>query len=182
MPTVLKHGAKGEQVVALQNKLAKLGLNVKPDGQFGPATTSAIEELQSLFGYSVDGAVGDATEKLIDQQLGYGFNADQPDAVKRGLEAQGKKGKDGQSLAGADLVRTIKRGVQGSDVRYLQRRLNALGFAVERDGAFGPATEEAVRQLQKAHKYDVDGVVGEATHHLINQQIGLGWQAARANS
>lgn len=176
MATLLKHGAKGEQVVALQNALGKLGFQVNPDGQFGPATQRAVEDLQSIFGYTVDGIVGDATQKLIDAQTGYGWNLSSPDAIKRGLQAQGKKGKDGTSLAGADLARTLKKGLEGIDVRYLQRRLAALGFNVDIDGKFGPASEQAVRQLQKAHGYDVDGIVGQATSHLIDQQIGLGWQ------
>jgi peptidoglycan hydrolase-like protein with peptidoglycan-binding domain len=181
MPTLLKSGAKGELVSALQTKLAKLGFSVNPDGQYGPATKQAVEDVQSLFGYDVDGIVGDATEKLIDAQAGYGWNAAAPDAVKRGLEAQGKKDASG-SLAGAALARTLKKGTDGPDVRYLQRRLTALGFAVALDGKYGPATEDAVRKLQKAHGYDVDGVVGDATNKLLNQQIGLGWSATTAGS
>jgi peptidoglycan hydrolase-like protein with peptidoglycan-binding domain len=178
MATLLKHGAKGDQVVELQNKLAKLGFNLNPDGQYGPATEAAIKDLQSIFGYDVDGIVGDATLKLIDQQAGYGWNATQPEAIKRGLEAQGKKGKDGTSLAGAELARTLKRGVEGPDVSYLQRRLQSLGFTLTLDGKFGPATEDAIKKLQAANHYDADGIVGPATHHLINQQIGLGWRNA----
>ncbi|MCB9617402.1 MAG: hypothetical protein H6721_14815 [Sandaracinus sp.] len=45
---------------------------------------------QSLFGYTVDGIVGEGTERLIEQQLGYGWNAGAPDAVERALRAQGK--------------------------------------------------------------------------------------------
>jgi len=180
MATLLKHGAKGEQVVALQNALGKLGFTVNPDGQFGPATQKAVEDLQSIFGYSVDGIVGDSTQKLIDQQAGYGWNVSSPDAIKLGLQAQGKKGKDGSSLAGADLTRTLKPGQDGADVRYLQRRLLVLGFTLDVDGRYGPATEQAIKQLQKAHGYDQDGLVGPATNHLINQQIGLGWRQSGA--
>lgn len=180
MATLLKNGAKGELVSALQTKLAKLGFSVNPDGQFGPATKQAVEDLQILFGYDVDGAVGDATEKLIDAQVGFGWNAESPDAVKRGLEAQGKKDASG-SLAGVELARTLKKGTEGTDVRYLQRRLNALGFAVALDGIYGAGTDDAVRKLQKAHGYDVDGVVGSATNKLLNQQIGLGWNASKVS-
>ena len=176
LATLLKHGAKGEQVLALQNALGKLGFTLNPDGQFGPATQRAVEDLQSIFGYTVDGIVGDATQKLIDAQSGYGWKLSAPDAIKRGLQAQGKKSRDGSSLAGAELARTLKHGLDGADVRYLQHRLSALGFPLYLDGKFGPATEQAVRQLQKAHGYDVDGIVGSATSHLIDQQIGLGWQ------
>jgi peptidoglycan DL-endopeptidase CwlO len=176
MTTLLKPGAKGEQVLSLQDKLSKLGLAVNPDGQFGPATKQAVEELQATFGYDADGIVGDATAKLIDAQLGYGWKLDAPDGIKRALQAQGKKSADG-SLTGAALSRTLKRGLDGVDVRLLQRRLNALGFGVAVDGKFGEATENAVRALQKSFGYDVDGVVGEATHKLLNQQIGNGWIA-----
>ena len=60
---------------------------------------------------------------------------------------------------------------------YLQRRLGALGFAVNPDGSFGAETDKAVRTLQGAFGYTVDGIVGEGTHKLINAQIGHGWNA-----
>ena len=76
MATLIKTGAKGDQVIALQNKLTQLGFAVNPDGAFGPITTAAVEELQSMFGYNVDGVVGDATLKLIDAQIGFGWKLD----------------------------------------------------------------------------------------------------------
>lgn len=175
MATLIKTGAKGDQVIALQNKLTQLGFAVNPDGAFGPATASAVEELQTMFGYDVDGIVGDATLKLIDTQIGFGWKVDAEGAVKRALEAQAKKTDKG-ALAGAALRRTLKRGLEGADVKYAQRRLNALGFQVAVDGKYGENTEQAVRKLQQAFGYDVDGILGEATHALINQQLGYGWK------
>jgi peptidoglycan hydrolase-like protein with peptidoglycan-binding domain len=166
---LLKSGSKGEPVKQLQTKLQQLGFDSTPDGAFGPATTAAVEELQTVFGYDVDGIVGDGTLKLIDQQIGLGFNVKQPDALKKALEA-------GLSQP---PKRALKRGVEGADVRFLQRRLALLGYAVAVDGKYGEATEQAVRNLQTAFKYDVDGIAGEATHKLINQQIGLGWHESK---
>ncbi len=174
MPEMIKAGNKGEQVSTLQTQLAKLGFEVKPDGIFGPATKEALQELQTLFGYDVDGVVGPATQKLIDAQLGYQFNVTSPDAVKKALSGQGKTSDKG-ALMGAALKRNLQRGFDGVDVRYLQRRLSALGFSVAADGKFGEATEQAVRAVQQAFGYDVDGIVGEATHNLINAQIGYGY-------
>ena len=179
MSDILKPGTKGESVSALQGKLAQLGFSLKADGSFGPATKDAVEELQALFGYTVDGAVGPATAKLVDAQVGYNWSLSAPDAIKRALEAQGKKTDTGE-LAGADLVRTLKPGTDGVDVKYLQRRLAALGFSIAVDGKFGPATEAAVRGLQTAFGYTVDGLVGAGTNKLINQQVGYGWNAAKA--
>ncbi|MET0344533.1 MAG: peptidoglycan-binding protein [Polyangiales bacterium] len=169
MSQLIKPGTQGEQVTALQTKLAALGFTLKVDGHFGPGTRAAVEDLQSVFGYDVDGVVGDGTGKLIEQQAGVGFNLSAPDALKRGLQAQGS--------TPAPLKRTLKKGVDGADVRYLQLRLTALGYSVSVDGKFGDGTEKAVRALQQQFGYDVDGIVGEATHKLLNQQIGYDFKA-----
>lgn len=162
----IKPGSKGEPVKELQQKLVKLGFTVDTDGIFGPGTKAAVQELQALFGYDVDGDVGEATHKLVDQQVGLGFDVRSTEAVKKAIVAQG---------SGTKLARTLQRGFGGPDVRFLQRRLLTLGYTLDVDGSYGSATEQAVRALQQAFKYDVDGIVGEATHKLINQQIGYGW-------
>jgi len=173
MAQLIKTGAKGEQVTSLQNNLKKLGFELDADGHFGPATKDAVEELQAIFGYNVDGIVGDATLKLIEQQAGLGFNVTAPDAITRGLQAQGKAQGEGPTAG-----RLLKKGTEGGDVRYLQRKLVALGYTnIQIDGKFGKGTEDAVRALQQAFNYNVDGDVGEATNKLIYQQLGYGWRA-----
>lgn len=181
MSQVIKAGQQGAEVVQLQQKLEKLGFPLTTDGIFGPNTRVSVEELQAMFGYNIDGAVGDATTQLIDAQIGYGFRIDEENSVKRALEAQGKKTDKG-ALAGAELVHALKRGSEGANVRYLQRRLNALGFTVDVDGKFGSGTEAAVRKLQEVFGYDIDGIVGKATHRLINAQIGYGFHLTRNNT
>lgn len=176
MSDTLKKGSKGDAVEALQGKLQQLGFDVKTDGIFGPNTAEAVEELQSAFGYDVDGIVGKGTHGLIDAQVGYGWNVKSAGAIKSALEAQGKQTDKG-SLAGAELKRNLKQGADGADVKYLQRRLQALGFDVGVDGKFGEATDQAVKKLQSAFGYTIDGIVGPGTHKLINAQIGCGWNA-----
>jgi peptidoglycan hydrolase-like protein with peptidoglycan-binding domain len=90
MSNILKNGSKGESVTSLQQKLVKLGFDVDTDGHFGPGTEKVVREVQRVFGYTVDGLVGEGTSKLIDAQVGYGWNAKNPDAEERGLRAQGK--------------------------------------------------------------------------------------------
>lgn len=67
--------------------------------------------------------------------------------------------------AGRIKVRkTLRKGASGDEVRELQAMLAALGYDVGTvDGAFGSATESAVRAFQTAKGLTVDGICGTAT-------------------
>ncbi|HEY1607423.1 MAG TPA: peptidoglycan-binding protein [Allosphingosinicella sp.] len=58
---VLRLGAKGAAVAALQAALAARGHAVGSDGNFGPATKAAICAFQAANGLAADGVVGPAT-------------------------------------------------------------------------------------------------------------------------
>ncbi len=59
---VLRNGSSGENVTALQERLQALGyLHGKADGQYGPATLSAVKTFQQINGLSADGEVGQMT-------------------------------------------------------------------------------------------------------------------------
>ena len=65
-------------------------------------------------------------------------------------------------------VRTLARGVKGSDVRQLQAEMNRVfpsypGPLLAKDGSFGPATERQVKEFQRRTGLKVDGRVGPAT-------------------
>lgn len=72
--TTLKRGSSGNEVRSLQENLKKLGFSLAVDGSFGEHTHNSVITLQTIFGYDVDGMVGPATLKLVDQQVGYGWN------------------------------------------------------------------------------------------------------------
>ena len=58
----------------------------------------------------------------------------------------------------------LKKNAKGKPVRALQALLNMKGFECGvADGSFGPATDKAVRDFQKANGLSVDGSVGKAT-------------------
>lgn len=57
----VRQGASGPAVQALQVQLVKHGASVATDGDFGPATDSAVRSFQSGHGLGVDGLVGPAT-------------------------------------------------------------------------------------------------------------------------
>ena len=72
--SVLKQGSRGDEVRSMQEKLKKLGFTIESDGIFGDKTHAAVITLQTIFGYDVDGMAGPATQKLIDQQSGFGWS------------------------------------------------------------------------------------------------------------
>ncbi|MFM7427754.1 MAG: peptidoglycan-binding domain-containing protein [Elainella sp.] len=56
--------------------------------------------------------------------------------------------------------------MQGEDVRRLQEALLKAGLDLGpdgADGAFGKATDQAIRQLQQKNGLAVDGIVGPQT-------------------
>lgn len=56
----------------------------------------------------------------------------------------------------------LKKGNRGKDVQTLQRALHLLD-----DGIFGQLTEDAVKEFQKSHGLNVDGIVGDKTWAAI---------------
>lgn len=68
----------------------------------------------------------------------------------------------------ASTTRTLKRGMRGDKVKYLQWMLNNHGASLKIDGLFGPSTENAVKEFQRKRKLDDDGVVGKETWGALN--------------
>lgn len=61
------------------------------------------------------------------------------------------------------MANLLKLGMHGDGVKTLQTLLVAKGAKINIDGSFGPATELAVKDYQKAHNLLVDGIVGGNT-------------------
>ncbi|MCF6521668.1 M15 family metallopeptidase [Streptomyces sp. JJ36] len=64
----LSRGASGSDVAQLQERIAgwaARGQNIAIDGQFGPATESALRRFQAGYGLSVDGVAGPQTYSKI---------------------------------------------------------------------------------------------------------------------
>lgn len=69
--------------------------------------------------------------------------------------------------------RTLRIGMSGSDVVYLQRILQKLGYDIGKtgaDGIFGKATENATKNFQKEKGLEqIDGIVGVKTWTMIEK-------------
>ncbi|HEY0640730.1 MAG TPA: peptidoglycan-binding protein [Pseudonocardiaceae bacterium] len=132
----LSSGSSGSNVTSAQYLLRQHGHNIAADGQFGPATDSAVRAFQQSRGLTVDGIIGPNTW-------------------------------------GA-LIITIRNGSSGDAVRAAQTALRKLGHNITVDGAFGPATESAVRAVQSANAISVDGIVGPQTWQALIGGTGGG--------
>ena len=70
----------------------------------------------------------------------------------------------------------LRRGDRGTYVTLLQTKLIQRGYDCGRwgaDGAFGAATEDAVKRFQRDSGLTVDGIVGENTWNALDQEIAL---------
>lgn len=63
-----------------------------------------------------------------------------------------------KKTAAPQKVRTLKRGMEGEDVKKMQK---ALG--IDADGVFGFGTASAVKKWQRANGLEADGIVGPKT-------------------
>lgn len=99
------------------------------------------------------------------------------DAVKR-FQRQNDLKQDG--IMGQETIAMIldpsaksyllKQGMEGSDVKLVQRRLYELGYLEKKSlitGTFGSETEAAVRALQANNGLTADGLIGTATTELL---------------
>ena len=58
---------------------------------------------------------------------------------------------------------SIKKGLSGNGVKWLQYELAEAGYNVKIDGVFGPKTEDALKDFQKVCRIAIDGVAGPVT-------------------
>jgi peptidoglycan hydrolase-like protein with peptidoglycan-binding domain len=128
--------AAGPKVAAVQVALKRLGLyNATVDGVRGPLTKAAIISFQRRRGLAVDGVVGPQTRAAFG---------------KRGRPAFGS--------------RTMKRGDRGWDVAAMQYILARRGYPPGAiDAVFGPMTDTALRNFQRAYGLAADGLAGPQT-------------------
>ncbi|OUC16143.1 MAG: hypothetical protein B0A82_03025 [Alkalinema sp. CACIAM 70d] len=142
---VLKNGATGADVKELQQLLnantLNLKLQLKVDGQFGQKTRNAVAIFQHQVFQIADGIVGDRTWRAL------------------------------YKSAPVDMP-TLKRGSKGDLVAQIQQSLKAGGFNPGIfDGNYGPQTEKAVANFQRAQGAPGSGVVDEETWYRISKFI-----------
>ncbi|MBQ7865527.1 MAG: peptidoglycan-binding protein [Clostridia bacterium] len=147
--TYLDVGASGTKVRTLQQRLIALGyLAGSADGEYGGATQAAVKAFQERVGEWADGVAGPKTlEKL------YSSSAKKANSVV------------------AVVGKTLEEGMNGNDVRALQKRLKELGYlSGSIDGDYGNATKTAVTAFQLNNGLRADGKAGTATMNKLFEE------------
>ncbi|MCL2388379.1 MAG: peptidoglycan-binding protein [Defluviitaleaceae bacterium] len=152
---LIRVGSRGADVERVQRCLNSLRgrfpsigqLNV--DGVFGPITEASVREFQRLFGLNPDGIIGPLS-----------WNALMPECY----------GNPMPQYPGF----LIRVGARGDYVRQIQTCLNSVNNAgLSTDGVFGPLTQAAVMNYQRANGLNPDGIVGPITwEHLFRRCAG----------
>ncbi|MBD0323025.1 MAG: peptidoglycan-binding protein [Aldersonia sp.] len=143
----LCRGDQGSAVAEVRGALFSLGFLDengsddywrKHDAVFDDVLDSAVRAFQQQRGLLVDGIVGPATYRAL-KEASY-------------------------RLGARTLIYQLSAPLYGDDVATLQRRLQDLGFYVDRiDGYFGPVTHEALTAFQREIGLAADGICGPDT-------------------
>ena len=138
----LTKGDSGKSVKSLQERLKECGwYNGSITGKYDSATQNAVKAFQKAQGLTADGKAGSKTQKAL-------FSAD----------------------PAVGLYTTLKQGDKNLAVEQLQRMLTELGvYAGSVDGNFDTATEQAVKDYQRAQGLSEDGI---ATPSLQSRMAG----------
>lgn len=153
---VIRLGDRGPAVSDWQAALnSAAGTSLATDGIFGPATDAATRDFQRARGLTVDGVVGPQTRAAVGSPVAVPAVAPAP--------AQPVPAETASSTA------LLRSGDRGPAVAEWQGQLNAAaGAGLVTDGIFGPATDRATREFQRARGLIVDGVVGPQTRAALD--------------
>jgi hypothetical protein len=136
-------------------------------------TPSVTGPLPDVTGFAAFRQVADAGD--FEGVLTWGIGV----AARTGLRATRLTG---PSRVAVDVVHAepgtgnqlLRRGDAGAAVATWQWRLvQALDRRLDVDEDFGPATEEATRDFQRAHGLAADGIVGPASRAAMRRALGL---------
>lgn len=167
---VLSYGTMGEDVTALQSRLAELGYyTFRITGNYQENSQKAVREFQAAHGLAVTGIADGQLQRLL-------HSADAmpkatptpkptPDPTPEWTPAPQttKAPEETDAFPG-----NLQFGSTGDAVRRVQRRLKELGFyEMEDSGNFLGNTRNAVRAFQRHNGLVSDGVVGATTWQML---------------
>jgi peptidoglycan hydrolase-like protein with peptidoglycan-binding domain len=158
----LRTGSHGAAVKALQRELRAAGLSVSIDGQYGPATVTAVKRFQRAANLKLTGIADAGTQRRLRQSLG-------GRSVRGSSGAYGYGSRTRSSHLGDRIP--LRRGMSGHDVKILQDFLRRDRIRTSVDGQFGSGTVRSVRSWERDSDRPVDGVVDAGDIATLRQQV-----------
>jgi len=163
-------GDSGDYVLLLQKLINYISVfyptvpSVSEDSIYGLLTADAVRSFQKTFGLAVTGTVTPAVWDAL-----YRVYIDIINSVTPTLANQGYPGYD------------LRRGSSGEAVRLMQRYLNTISSelypaipALNEDGVYGEATENAVLTFQRSTGLNATGVIDVTTWERIAELYNFG--------
>lgn len=156
------------------NEAKKLGLTVSDKPQPG----AVIVWAKGKVGDGSDGAghvgvveIVNASGSIVTSESGWNAKTEFWTTTRRNDGNWGQSSSYkfiGFILPPSEVVRALKRGDQGDDVRQLQTALTDAGYDLGKiDGDFGIKTQRAVVCYQFEHSLEVDGICGPKTRAAL---------------
>lgn len=176
---VIRQGATGESVRLIQQAINQLVScnparlwRISEDGIFGPGTRDAVMAVQSLFGLSVDGAVGPITWERLMREAAACAAASTPPNIP--------------PFPGS----VMRQGDSGNNIRLIQQAINQLVpfhpgvlWRITEDGVFSTGTRDAVMAVQSLFGLGIDGTVGPMTwERLMREAANVSFGGVRVVS
>lgn len=177
----LEKGDRGPSVRRLQEQLRNAGFYQAPITQvYDTRTETAVRKFQQAAGLEQNGIAGNTTlEKLNNWRAPKASTPNRKNVVVPTTTVKPPAKPTATPTATASRPATnnygfLRRGDEGEAVRVLQERLRVAGFYYGNStGIFGPITEEAVKNFQKAYNLQPDGIVGPMTQRVL-PPVGVG--------
>lgn len=163
---VLRPGARGSDVRALQQMLRSTGIAVAATGNYLYETSRAVQRFQVAAGLKASGIAGPQTLIALREAA----------RGPRAIESSGGLGFGGAEIDARRLGSRIPLayGMSGRDVLQLQdylRRAGVRGVA-RPDGEFDAGTESLVRRFESREDRPVDGTVDAGDIYALFKLVG----------
>ena len=158
----LRSGSHGAAVKELQRELKATGLTITVDGQYGPATVTAVKRFQRAANLRMSGIADDATQTRLRQSLG--------GKTLRGSSGAYGYGSRTRSSHLGDRI-PLRAGMSGHDVKILQDFLRRDHVNTSVDGQFGSGTARSVRTWERENDRTVNGVVDAGDIAQLRQDV-----------
>ena len=160
--STLRPGANGAAVKELQRELKAAGISVAVDGEYGPATVTAVQRFQRAANLQLTGIADATTQQRLRRSVG-------GKVVRGSAGAYGYGSRTTSSHLGDRIP--LRRGMSGHDVKILQDFLRRDHVNTSVDGQFGTGTARSVRHWERSNQRPVDGAVDAGDIATLRQDI-----------